>query len=203
MMSGMDARRQNPVLLFDVMSTLVLDPFYEHVPRVLGMTLDELLQVKHPTAWVDFEKGHISEQEFLDGFFRDRREYDQQALLQCMRSTYRYLDGIEPLLHQLKSRSYEMHLLSNYSSWYQIIEEELRVSEFAEWSFVSCDLGLRKPDPQIFQAASDTLRTGAEALLFIDDQPDNCQAARQLGIDSIHFKDAAQLRQELHLRGLL
>eukprot|EP00268_Persea_americana_P025646 TRINITY_DN24982_c0_g1_i3.p1 TRINITY_DN24982_c0_g1~~TRINITY_DN24982_c0_g1_i3.p1 ORF type:complete len:104 (+),score=28.59 TRINITY_DN24982_c0_g1_i3:34-312(+) len=53
--------RKLPILLFDVMDTLVRDPFYQDVPAFFGMPMKELLETKHPTAWIEFEKGLINE----------------------------------------------------------------------------------------------------------------------------------------------
>jgi len=53
--------RKLPVLLFDIMDTLVRDPFYQDVPAFFGMPFKELIDVKHPTAWIEFEKGLIDE----------------------------------------------------------------------------------------------------------------------------------------------
>ncbi|XP_039776789.1 flavin mononucleotide hydrolase 1, chloroplatic-like isoform X1 [Panicum virgatum] len=53
--------RKLPVLLFDVMDTLVRDPFYHHIPAFFQMSMKELLESKHPTAWSEFEKGLIDE----------------------------------------------------------------------------------------------------------------------------------------------
>lgn len=44
------------------------------------MSFKELLAVKHPTAWVDFELGAISEQQMLQSFFSDGRPVDGEAL---------------------------------------------------------------------------------------------------------------------------
>lgn len=53
--------RKLPILLFDIMDTLVRDPFYQDVPAFFGMSLKELIDCKHPTAWIEFEKGLIDE----------------------------------------------------------------------------------------------------------------------------------------------
>lgn len=39
-----------PVLLFDVMDTIVTDPFFEAMPRFFNMSFKELLAAKHPTG---------------------------------------------------------------------------------------------------------------------------------------------------------
>ncbi|XP_048324237.2 flavin mononucleotide hydrolase 1, chloroplatic isoform X2 [Ziziphus jujuba] len=53
--------RKLPVLLFDIMSTVVRDPFYEDVPAFFGMSMEELIECKDPNAWIEFEKGWINE----------------------------------------------------------------------------------------------------------------------------------------------
>ena len=40
-------------------------------------------------------------------------------------------------------------------------------------------------------------------VVFVDDNPANCAAARALGIDAIHFESAAALRPELQRAGVL
>jgi HAD superfamily hydrolase (TIGR01509 family) len=191
------------VLLLDVMGTLVRDPFYEDMPRALGMSFDELLRVKHPRAWVDFEHGHTDEPTFLGSFFADGREYDHDAFVGAVVAGFRFLDGIEPLLEALDRRGIEMHALSNYPCWWRRIEEKLALSRYLRWSFVSCETGVRKPDPRAFLGAATALGVSPDACIFVDDVERNCRAAREVGMDAIRFESAAQLREELARRGLL
>ena len=192
-----------PTLLLDVMGTMVFDPFLTCVPAFFGMTLEQLLREKHPTAWVDFELGAIDEETFLPRFFRDGRRYDHDGFKQMMRSRYAWLPGMEPLVSELHASGIEMHTLSNYTSWYRMIEERTQLSRFVRWTFVSCDMHVRKPDPNAYLHASAALGKPVEACLFVDDRPRNCEAARELGMPAIVFRDAAQLRQDLVVRGLL
>ncbi|MCB9834077.1 MAG: HAD-IA family hydrolase [Planctomycetes bacterium] len=188
------------VLLLDVMGTLVHDPFYTELPAFFGLGLDELLRQKHPGSWLDYEYGRRGEQAFLDDFFADRRAYDQAGLRRAMFAAYRYLDGILPLLEELRRAGVEMHLVSNYSDWYRAIEERLALSRYAPWTFVSCEWGLRKPEPAVFAALLGRLGRPPEELLFVDDVERNCLAARAAGIAAHRFRSAAVLRAEL--RGL-
>ena len=52
---------------------------------------------------------------------------------------YRFLDGIEELLQELKLAGVEMHIMSNYPVWYKRIEAKLVLTKFMPWTFVSCD----------------------------------------------------------------
>jgi HAD superfamily hydrolase (TIGR01509 family) len=190
-------------ILLDVMGTLVYEPFWVEVPAALGMSLEQLLEVKHPRAWVDFELGVIDEDTLRERFFADGRSYDHDGLRRAMRDAYCFLDGIETLLGELNERGHELHLLSNYPCWYQLIEERVALSRYAAWSFVSCEMGVRKPDPEAYLTAARALGAEPSELVFVDDRQGNCDAAAALGIDAIRFEDAKQLRQALRERGLL
>jgi len=144
--SAQQQQRQNknqPILLLDVMDTLVSDPFYEAMPRHFNMPFRDLLAQKHPTAWLEFERGEIAEDALLRKFFADGRVVDGAALVAMMRQHYRLLDGIEPLLDRLKARNVEMHACSNYPVWWRNVEGETGLSRWLEWTFVSCEGPMR------------------------------------------------------------
>ncbi len=191
------------ILLLDVMGTLVHDPFFVEVPAFFGMSLEELLAVKHPTAWIEFELGKIDEATFLPMFFRDGRGYDHQGLKRAMHGSYALLDGVCDLLEELHGAGVPMHALSNYTDWYTLIEDRVGLSRWVAWTFVSCRTGLRKPDPAAYANAVQQLSVCAADCVFVDDRGANCAAARAVGMHAIEFCDARQLREELVASGLL
>jgi len=194
---------RRPIVLFDVMDTLVHEPFFAEMPAFFGLSLEELQAVKHPTAWIEFELGAASEEQFLACFFRDGRAFDRAAFLDSVRASYRWLPGMEELLAALAARGLEVHALSNYPEWYRMIEERLTLSRYLEWSFVSCRTGVRKPDPRAFLGAAASLGVAPGECLLIDDRERNCAAARALGMQALRFTSAQDLRPELARRGLL
>jgi len=110
---------------------------------------------------------------------------------------------MEALVSELFDTGVPMHALSNYPPWYSMIEQRTGLSRFVAWSFVSCHTGLRKPDPKAYLHAAQELGQPMDSLLFIDDRPINCDAARSVGMQAIDFVDARQLRTEFFERGLL
>ncbi|KAI8565853.1 hypothetical protein RHMOL_Rhmol03G0293000 [Rhododendron molle] len=196
------SQRKLPVLLFDVMDTIVRDPFYHDVPAFFGMSMKELIECKHPTAWIEFERGLINETELAGKFFKDRRLFDLEGLKSCMIRGYSYIDGVEELLHALKQSHYEMHAFTNYPIWYELIEEKLKLSTYLSWSFCSCITGKRKPDPDFYLEVLRHLDVEPASCVFIDDRMANVEAATDVGIVGIHFKGATSLRQDLTLLGL-
>ncbi|NOT32372.1 MAG: HAD-IA family hydrolase [Planctomycetes bacterium] len=191
------------ILLFDVMDTLVHEPFHREMPAFFGMTLAELTAAKHPTAWIDFELGRASEAEFLASFFRDGRDFDRAGFVDCVRAAYRWLPGMEELLAALCARGHVLHALSNYPEWYRMVEERLGLSRYLAWSFVSCRTGVRKPDERAFTGAAAELGVPPGECLLIDDRAENVAAARAQGLQALRFTSAYQLGLELAQRGLL
>jgi FMN hydrolase / 5-amino-6-(5-phospho-D-ribitylamino)uracil phosphatase len=198
----MSDTRTPSALLFDVMDTLVVDPFRHEMPRFFRMTLEEMLAAKDPHAWVDFELSKIDEQTFFETFFADRRAFDGPALRERVRAAYGFVPGVEPILSSLASLSVPMHALSNYPCWYELIEERLALSRHLSRRFVSFETGVRKPDLEAYTGAAHALGLSPEACLFIDDRASNCAAAQRVGMDAIVFEGADALREALGLRGL-
>ncbi|MGB8221397.1 MAG: HAD family phosphatase [Polyangiales bacterium] len=185
------------IVLWDVMGTLVHDPFFVEMPQFFGMTFEDLLEAKHPHAWVEFELGKCTETEFLHRFFDDRRDFDREGFIRAVRASYRWLPGAEALLGDLREAGCSMHAFSNYPIWYRMIEERLGLSRFLDWTFVSCETGLRKPDSRCYDAVLRELDVTADQCVFVDDHVGNCEAARQIGIRSVVFEGMDALRTSL------
>lgn len=191
-----------PALLLDVMGTLVRDPFFEDMPAFFGLTLKELIAHKHPTAWVEFEHGHIDEAACMAKFFKDARPFDFAAFKSHVAQGYAWLPGIEPLLEELAAHGVEMHTLSNYPAWWELIEERLGLSRFVSWTFVSCHTGVRKPDPEAYVGAARALSRPVSSCVFVDDRKDNVEAAWAVGMPGLWFHDADTLRADLASLGI-
>lgn len=192
------------MLLLDVMDTLVREPFREDLPRFFGLSLSELIRDKDPTAWLEFERGEIDEVTFVARFFADRRPVDCEAMKRAMTDAYAWLEGVEPLLAELKARGVEMHVLSNYSRWYELIEAKLGVSRYVPWTFVSCHTGHRKPEPRAYRDAAAALGVRPERCVLVDDRPGNVEVARALGMTGVvRTPEIGALRSALRALGLL
>ncbi|XP_050241833.1 flavin mononucleotide hydrolase 1, chloroplatic isoform X1 [Quercus robur] len=224
--------RKLPILLFDIMDTIVRDPFYHDVPAFFGMPMKELLECKHPTAWIEFEKGMIDEVELARKFFKDGRSFDLEGLKNCMKRGYSYIEGVEELLHALKQNCYEIHAFTNYPIWYnkvfifilfiylyissevvifslikffcryKMIEDKLKISRYLSWTFCSCSSGKRKPDLNFYLEVLNLLKVNPANCIFIDDRLRNVEAAVEVGIIGLHFKNAHLLRQDLSSKGI-
>eukprot|EP00892_Ulva_mutabilis_P009783 jgi/Ulvmu1/7177/UM034_0086.1 len=189
-----------PILLFDVMDTIVKDPFYEHMPVHFDMTFKELLAAKHPTTWIDFEKGHLTEEQALAQFFADGRIVDGEGLKGMLVERYEFLPGMPELLQKLQAQGHEMHVISNYPEWYSLIEEKLKISQYLPWTFISCVgpmKGFRKPDRAAYDVVCQHLAIDPSQAVIIDDRKANIDAALEHGMRGVHMSNAKNLIEEL------
>jgi HAD superfamily hydrolase (TIGR01509 family) len=73
------------------------------------------------------------------------------------------------------------------------------VDELFEVIVDSAFVGLRKPEPQIYELTLERIGggVGAADCLFVDDVEDNVAAARKLGMTAVHYRTSEQAIAEI------
>lgn len=109
------------------------------------------------------------------------------------------MPGMRELLQQLKADPrYRIFGLTNWSmETFPLARKKFEILQMIDNYVVSGDVKLVKPDPAIFRLALDRFGIRADETTFIDDNPDNVEAAKRLGMDGIVFTNADSLRAEL------
>jgi putative hydrolase of the HAD superfamily len=95
------------------------------------------------------------------------------------------------LIQQARLRGIRSALLSNAADDLTGHLETIGLTDIFDSIVVSAEVGLMKPDPRIYHLVLDELRLLASEAVFVDDEPANVQAARDLGMTSIRFTDNA------------
>jgi putative hydrolase of the HAD superfamily len=80
-----------------------------------------------------------------------------------------------------------------------LVDENAWLPAFDHMTF-SCDVGIMKPAPGIYHACLAGVGLHAGECLFLDDRPENVDAARALGLHAVQFHSAAQVADELEGR---
>ncbi|KQN63244.1 glucose-1-phosphatase [Erwinia sp. E602] len=103
--------------------------------------------------------------------------------------------GVRPeviaIMHKLREQGDRVVILSNtnrlhYSFWPSQYPEVLQA---ADKIYQSQDMGVRKPEAAIYQRLLNEEDVSAEEAIFFDDNLENVEAARALGIHSVHVTD--------------
>ena len=189
-----------PILLLDVMDTIVYDPAYREMLAWFGVDRATLLAKRNKEAYHAFERGELDRNAFAEAYIPGQR-LDVDGLEAVLADNYRFVEGMEALLTELTELGASIHALSNYPEWWTLIEDRLELSRFLEWSFVSCRMGVRKPEAAIYRGAAVSLGVDPARCLFVDDREKNCAGARMVGMAAHQFEDARGLRVALREMG--
>lgn len=185
------------------MTSPLLDAFVA-LHEDTGITLEQLGEaMTHGSEQLganplfELECGRISEERFLD-LLRDGFEARIGRRPGLHRFAETYIEALHPneemiaLMRELGG-SFRMALLTNnVREWEPLWRAKLPVDEIFETVVDSAFVGMRKPDPEIYEltlARLGGIRPGE--CLFVDDTAANCEAARALGWSAVHHVDNA------------
>jgi epoxide hydrolase-like predicted phosphatase len=145
----------------------------------------------------ELEKGTISEAEFLRML---EAELDPGTSLSGMRDVY--FEHLHPnremiaFMRELRGRGLRMALLTNnVREWEPQWRAKLpEIDEIFEVVVDSAFVGMRKPDPEIYELTLERLGDGIvpSECVFVDDVDVNCEAARELGMRAVLYLDPDQ-----------
>ena len=154
----------------------------------------------------EFERGKLSPVEWAERFIRD---WDvnlkpEEFLTKFTTWSRRVLPGAKELLEQLRGR-YRLAALSNSNELHwERNTNELRIIELFEFAIASHEVGLCKPDPQIYKIAIDRAKVSSpDAIVFFDDLAANVEAAKSVGMRAFQVRGVDELRDRLISEGLL
>lgn len=143
----------------------------------------ELLIKKHPEYKVEIEAFHKRWEEMLQG----------------------EISGTVLILNKLKRlNKVSLYALTNWSEeTFPIAQRQYEFLKLFEGIVVSGTEKTRKPFDKIYQITLERYDLSAENCLFIDDSFENIEAARKLGINTLHFTEPQKLKDELESLNLL
>jgi putative hydrolase of the HAD superfamily len=154
-------------------------------------------------ALYELECGRISEAEFVARLERALLE-DCGREISCAGFSEALWDGLAPnppmiaLMTQLRAEGYRMALVTNnVREWETRWRAMAPIDDIFEVVIDSAFVGVRKPDPEIYELALAGLGVEGAECLFIDDLERNCVAARAFGMRTVTYSDADQAVAEI------
>lgn len=194
-------------VIFDIGGVLVDNPkngMFSHYAQTLNVSVDKFEEIfpKYEVAWL---KGELSESEFWDKITTDlgvtKPEVESLWLEGFLPVFNRKLD-VFSLIKQLKKRGYRVAILSNIEVPIMNHIKKQHWEDF-ELFVYSCEIGMAKPDKDIYDYTLKNLGVKPEEAVFIDDKPPNVETANNLGIHGRLFTDADELTKQLVNLGVL
>ena len=164
----------------------------------LGKAMARIQEEDAAHPLYELEKGNITEPAFLARLERAIEDETGRAveLHEFSDRYWSHLHPNEPLIERmrsLKAEGYRMALLTNnVREWEPRWRGMLPVDQIFELVVDSAFVGMRKPDPEIYQLTLERLGLPAAEALFLDDIELNIQTAESLGMTGVWFQTNEQ-----------
>jgi epoxide hydrolase-like predicted phosphatase len=192
----MRADRDHSGLLVDfggVLTTSVWDSFADFC-REKGLEEGSIKRLfrENPAALADLrelETGRIEEKEFEHRFAERLGLSEAGDLIDSM---FRGMKPSEPMVAAVgaaRASGIRTGLVSN--SWSTSHYDRALLAELFDAVVISAEVGLHKPQPEIYLLASKRLGVEPERCVFIDDLRENCAGAEAVGMTAILHRDVA------------
>ena len=157
--------------------------------------------------WQDLDRGIITREEgnaaMLENAARVNRVFEVQTVIDEWPAILRTKESTVHTMQKLKAAGYRLYYLTNIPA---DIMDELRQREWFslfDGGVASCDVHLCKPEPAIYTTLMQTCNLAYDESIFIDDNKVNAQAAYNLGITGILYKNPKSFERALHACGIV
>lgn len=192
--------------LFDLYGVLIKEHGavqFERVARAVGEpSKNDKLHEVYESLRLDLDAGRVSEVnywnqvkllvglEFLD---------IQEVIAADYRGLYERDQDMVDYVLSLKAKGHRIGILSNIPEGLAKLLKEHNSEWLDQLDAVtlSCDIGAAKPEPKSFHVALEALGEQAEDVTFIDDRLRNIEAAREEGLNAIHFTGLDSLKESI------
>ena len=148
------------------------------------------------------ERREAANKQMLEHAAEAGRIFEVQTCIDEWATMLRTKKTTVQIMRKLKAAGYRLYYLTNIPT---DIMDDLRQREWFslfDGGIASCDVHLCKPEPEIFTTLMQTCRLAYDESIFVDDNKANAQAAYNLGITGILYKNPKSFTRALGACGI-
>ena len=142
-----------------------------------------------PQFWTDYDMGVLSLEQVAEELaaYRGVEPEFAREMITIAIGKQETIRPTEKLIDELKAAGYKLYVLSNMSREFIDFLRKQRVYENFDGDVVSCEVGIVKPMPEIYDLLLKRFDLDPAETIFIDDRKENVDAAAAKGIATFHF----------------
>lgn len=167
-----------------------LDSWFDSIDTTYGKSMDRTITRK--SAIMNLAKNlDVSQEKIIKLFHK------------AYKKGFKKNKKLYGIANKLKKNGFGIGILSD--QWYLSADVLTSKKDMKNFNpvIISCNVGIRKPNPKIYKMLIKKCKCKADEILFIDNRDWNLKPARNLGIKTILFKDNKQCINELKKIGVL
>jgi len=175
-------------------------PFiYESISHEVNLNKDEVKERMKPFT-IKFQKREIEETDYWTSIAKALNSVFPDKIKDIFLKVFAEHSNLNPevvdLVKKLKKNNYKVAILSN-----QILGEPnyslKEVKDLFDVVVISFEVGMRKPDDEIYNYIVEKLQVRPDECIFIDNREVNLPPAQNMGMKTILFESSEQLEKEL------
>ena len=142
-----------------------------------------------PQFWTDYDMGVLSIDQVAEELaaYRGVEPEFAREMITIAIGKQETICPTEKLIDELKAAGYKLYVLSNMSREFIDFLRKQKVYENFDGDVVSCEVGIVKPMPEIYDLLLKRFDLDPAETIFIDDRKENVDAAAAKGIATFHF----------------
>jgi HAD superfamily hydrolase (TIGR01509 family) len=142
-----------------------------------------------PQFWTDYDMGVLSFEQVAEELaaYRGVEPEFAREMISIAIGKQETIRPTEKLIDELKAAGYKLYVLSNMSREFIDFLRKQKVYENFDGDVVSCEVGIVKPMPEIYDLLLERFDLDPAETIFIDDRKENVDAAAAKGIATFHF----------------
>ncbi len=142
-----------------------------------------------PQFWTDYDMGVLSFDQVAEELaaYRGVEPEFAREMITIAIGKQETIRPTEKLIDELKAAGYKLYVLSNMSREFIDFLRKQKVYENFDGDVVSCEVGIVKPMPEIYDLLLERFDLDPAETIFIDDRKENVDAAVAKGIATFHF----------------
>lgn len=146
-------------------------------------------QTPMPQFWIDYDLGLSSFDKVAEDLaaYRNVEVGYARDMINLAISKQETIAPTGRLIGELKKAGYRLYVLSNMSREFIDFLRQQEVYANFDGEVISCEEGVAKPMPEIYDLLLNRFSLDAADTLFIDDRKENVEAAARKGIQTFHF----------------
>ena len=156
--------------------------------------------------WMDLDRGVITREEanrlMMENAAHVNREFEVRTVIEEWAAMLRTKKTTIRVMKELKSAGYRLYYLTNIPT--DVLDDLRQRDWFAlfDGGIASCEVHLCKPEPEIYTTLMRQYHLAYDESIFVDDSKANAQAAYNLGITGILYKNPKSFQRALRACGI-
>ena len=189
-------------VLFNSKKSLFDNPI-EYITRVTNKPRD-LVDKVYREVIKDCEYKEVGQKELWERIMvklNTQIPFEGQNPIEEGFKVFRMDEELFPIIRRLKL-NYKLAIVSNAKAVEAATPQATRMYREFDIVILSYKVGVRKPDPKIYQIAINQLQLAPEEIIFVDNAQENFGEANKLGLKGILFKNVEQFKDDLKHLGV-